>query len=114
MPDTFQPLARILQASYKFNLSRQKCFILLIEGLISARTVNLAVLSASMFGSAKIASHYKRLQRFMKEVVFDCEPTARLLASLSGIMCEPKCRFYAIPPTKTPTLHDYDVAVALT
>ena len=90
MPDTFQPLSKLLHATFKFNLSRTKCLVLLIEGLISARTVNLAGLSARMFGGAKIASNYRRLQRFMSEVVFDWEPLAWLLASLSGILGEAK------------------------
>jgi hypothetical protein len=90
MPDTFQPLATILQAAFKFNLSRIKCLVLLIEGLLSSRTVNLATLSASMCGNAKVASHYKRLQRFLREVVFDWKSTARLLASLLPINDESK------------------------
>ena len=90
MADTFQPLVRLLQAEFKFNLSRIKCLVLLIEGLISARTVNLAELSASMSGVAKVGSHYTRLRRFMQEVRFDWAPLARLLASLSGIMNEEK------------------------
>ncbi|MDA0967528.1 MAG: transposase [Proteobacteria bacterium] len=85
MPDTFQPLATILQAAFNFNLSRIKCLVLLIEGLISARTVNLATLSAGMCGDAKVASNYKKLQRFMREVVFDWEAVARLLASFLPI-----------------------------
>lgn len=90
MPDTFQPLTKLLETTFKFNLSRTKCLILLIEGLISARSVNLAALAACMSGGAKISSNYIKLQRFMREVVFDWEPTARLLASVSGIMDEEK------------------------
>lgn len=90
MPDTFQPLKKLLQATYKFNLSRTKCLIMLIEGLISSRTVNLAVLAASMCGGAKVSSNYIRLQRFMREVIFEWDPTARLLASLCGIYGETK------------------------
>ena len=90
MQDTFQQLSNLLQTAFKFNLSRIKCLVLLIEGLISARTVNLAILSTSMRGNAKIASHYKRLQRFMREVVFDWRSTARLLALLSPINDESK------------------------
>lgn len=94
MRDTFQLLTTILKATFKFNLSRTKCLVLLIEGMLSVRTLNLAVLSATMVGRAKIASHYKRLQRFMKEVVFDWRPTARLLASLSGITNEAQWTLY--------------------
>lgn len=90
MPDPFQPLATLIHATFKFNLFRRKCLILLIEGLISTRSVNLASLAANMTGSAKISSNYIKLQRFMREVVFDWEPTARLLASLSGISGEEK------------------------
>jgi len=88
MPDAFQPLRKILETTFEFNLSRIKFLVLLIECLISVRTTNLAVLSANMSGTAKISSHYKRLQRFMQEVVFDWEPTARLLAALSGLQNE--------------------------
>ena len=90
MPNPFQPMERLLQETFKFNLSRIRCLVLLIECLLSVRTVNLALLAASMSGGAKVGSHYKRLQRFMKEVVFDWKPLARLLASLSGIDNEAK------------------------
>lgn len=90
MPETFQPLQKLLQSSLGFNLSRIKFLVLFIEALITTRTVNLAALSAQLAGKARIGSHYKRLQRFMRQVTFDWEPTARLLASLSGIMEEGK------------------------
>ena len=61
--------------------------LLLIDALIRRRTVNLSALSSSMDGIAAIDSHYMRLWRFMKEVVFDYAPLARLLAAMMGL-CE--------------------------
>jgi hypothetical protein len=90
MPHNFQPLANLLQSTFKLNLSRIKCLVLLIEGLISTRTVNLAVLATSLSGYAKIGSNYKRLQRFMRQIAFDWAPLAQLLAALSGILGEAK------------------------
>lgn len=90
MPEAFQSFAILLQMKLKFNLSRIKCLILLIEGLTATRTVNMAVLSANLTGSAKIASNYKRLQRFMREVAFDWRTTAQLLASISDLYGQEK------------------------
>jgi len=90
MHNAFQPLEKVLQAEFKFNLSCIKCLVFLIEGLIKVRTVNLASLSTTIPGKAKVMSHYKKLQRFMKEVVFDWEDTARFLVSLFGITNEAK------------------------
>lgn len=90
MPTTFQPLTNILQSILGFNLSRIKCLVSLIEGLILVRTVNLTELASCMLGNAKIQSHYKRLCRFMKEIVFDWHATAQLLASISGILDIPE------------------------
>ena len=85
MPLPFQPLLNLLQSHLEFNLSRIKCQLMLVEGLITSRTVNLAALACGMRGVANVDSHYMRLRRFMKEVAFDYAPLARLLASLMGL-----------------------------
>lgn len=85
MSSPFQPFFTVLHKHLDFNRSRIHCFLLLIEGLIKSRTVNLAVLASGMAGSAAVESHYMRLRRFMKEVVFDYAPLARLLVAIMGL-----------------------------
>ena len=85
MSNPLQPFFTILHEHLKFNRPRIQCLLLLIEGLITSRTVNLAALAAGMVGSATVDSHYMRLRRFMKEVVFDYAPLARLLAAVMGL-----------------------------
>jgi len=78
-------LRNILHKHLEFNRSRVQCLLMLIEGLITSRTVNLAVLAGGMAGAATVESHYMRLRRFMKEMTFDYAPLARLLASIMGL-----------------------------
>jgi hypothetical protein len=46
------------------------------------KTVNFVELATAFSGSAKVASHYRRIQRFFKEVNLQPEPVARWVTSL--------------------------------
>jgi hypothetical protein len=85
MSNPFQPFFNLLHEHLDFNRSRIQCLLMLIEGLVTSRTVNLAMLSGGMRGLAQVDSHYMRLRRFMKEVWFDYAPLARLLAAIMGL-----------------------------
>lgn len=66
----------LLQAHFHWNLSRTKCIAAIITGLITAGTVNLAILCLSIPGTAKQESKYRRIQRLFSEL----RPSPRLTA----------------------------------
>jgi hypothetical protein len=55
---------------------------LFLIALFRVKSVNLAELATGFFGSAKLESSYKRLQRFMGEFELDYHRIARLVAQL--------------------------------
>jgi hypothetical protein len=85
MSTAFQLYEKLLQSYLGFNLSRIHCLTMLVEGLVQSRTVNLALLAPGMAGRAKVGSHYMRLRRFMKEVVFDYRVLARMFVFIMDI-----------------------------
>ena len=67
------------------NAARAKALTLIIFAMINCETVNMSKLSKHLKSDIKQASGYKRLQRFMKEVIFDQTQLARILLSFTGI-----------------------------
>lgn len=57
-------------------------FAALLMALISSRTVNLTLLALELPGNAKIASKYRRLQRFFASFVWRGDEVGRLVLSL--------------------------------
>jgi len=90
MQKPFQPFMKLLQDHLDFNLARTKCLLMLLESMIINRTVNLAVLSGSVGGRAKMDSHYMRFRRFMRLISFDYTVLARLLSAIMGLHNLPK------------------------
>ena len=75
-------LASRLSLEIGLGNDRRLTFCALLVGLISARTVNLTHLAAAFCGPAKLASNYRRLQRFFQHVRLDADWLARTLVSL--------------------------------
>lgn len=81
----FQPLEKLIDKYFNFNLSRRKClsqFILLMANL---RTVNLAMICQGMFSKAKPSSSYKRLIRFLNCELLLQKPLAKLIVAIKGL-----------------------------
>ena len=78
-PDT---LASTLSRHVGLSNDRRQTLAVLILGLISARTVNLSHLAATFCGPAKLASNYRRLQRFFQYVRLDGDWLAKALVAL--------------------------------
>jgi len=74
-------LTQILKHQLGWNLARVKCLSCLIIALFKVKTVNFAELATAFSGTAKVDSHYRRIQRFFKEVKFQQEMVAHLVAS---------------------------------
>jgi hypothetical protein len=63
-----RPLMDMLHAYFPWHLARIQCLANVLLALIRVRTVNLADLATAFCGTAKVESHYRRLQRFFQEV----------------------------------------------
>jgi hypothetical protein len=74
-------LTEILKLQLGWNLARIKCLSCLIIALFKVKTVNFAELATAFSGSAKVDSHYRRIQRFFKEVQIQPDVVAQLVVS---------------------------------
>jgi Transposase DDE domain len=75
-------LTNVLKFHFGWHLARVKCLSCLIIALFKVKTVNFVELATAFSGSAKVDSHYRRIQRFFKEVHLQQETVARLATSL--------------------------------
>ena len=81
-------LTDVLKFHFGWNLARVKCLSCLIIALFKVKTVNFVELATAFSGSAKVDSHYRRIQRFFKEVHLQQETVAQfgdLLFALRSI-----------------------------
>ena len=74
-------LTRMLKLYLGWHLARVKCLSCLMIALFKVKTVNFAELATAFSGAAKVDSHYRRIQRFFKEVKLQQEIVAQLVAS---------------------------------
>ncbi|CAA9399482.1 hypothetical protein AVDCRST_MAG84-6055 [uncultured Microcoleus sp.] len=63
-------LEQILAANLSWNRARIKFLARFLVSLFQVQTVNLAKIAVVFAGDAKVASNYKRLQRFMRFFLF--------------------------------------------
>ena len=75
-------LAATLSRHVDLSNDRRQTLVVLILGLLSARTVNLTHLAGAFCGPAKLSSNYRRLQRFFQYVRLDADWLARTLVAL--------------------------------
>lgn len=74
-------LTNILQGVLQFNKARINFIAQFIIALIKVRTVNWVEISQAFSGKTKIASKYRRIQRFFQQCAFCKETIACLVAS---------------------------------
>ena len=84
------PLTQFLHDHFGFHLSRTFCLAGLIISLLSSRNINLVLLSHSFPSGVTTSSIYRRLQRFIKEILFEHRHLAKLLVKIMGIEKEEK------------------------
>lgn len=84
---SIHPDALAAKVSRNIGLSndRRHTLVVLIQGLINARTVNLTHLAGTFHGQAKLSSNYRRLQRFFQYVRLDGDWLAKALMALLGL-----------------------------
>ena len=74
-------LTQVLKLHFGWNLVRIKCLTCLIIALFKVKTVNFSELATAFSGSAKVDSHYRRIQRFFKEVHMKPEVVAQIVVA---------------------------------
>jgi DDE family transposase len=81
---SIHPSALAAKVSRAIDLSNDRLctLVVLIQGLINARTVNLTHLAGTFPGAAKLSSNYRRLQRFFQYVRLDGDWLATTLVAL--------------------------------
>ena len=84
---SLSPDALALTLSRHVDLSNDRCqtLVMLVTGLLNARTVNLSHIASQVGGAALVASSYRRLQRFFQHVRLDEDWLARALVGLLGL-----------------------------
>lgn len=87
MISSFDPatLTCLLRNHLSLNLSRIKCLSAMVLSMIEGRSVNLSRLSGLIKSAATSESIYKRVQRFIKEVMFTRAELAPFLLLLMEI-----------------------------
>jgi phosphate starvation-inducible membrane PsiE len=63
-------LEQILAANLSWNRARIKFLARFLVALFQVQTVNLSKIASVFAGDAKVASNYKRLQRFVRFFLF--------------------------------------------
>jgi hypothetical protein len=82
---SIRPLERTLAENVDWNKARINFLAKFLIALIQVRTVNLTEIAAVFPGRAKAASHYKRIQRFLRCFDISYAVIAGLLVSLCGV-----------------------------
>lgn len=84
---SIHPDALAAKVSPTIGLSndRLRTLVVLIQGVINARTVNLTHLAGVFHGPAKLTSNYRRLQRFFQYARLDGDWVAKALMALLGL-----------------------------
>ena len=82
MVDPHQELKAVLSEHLSWHGARIGFLAHFLLALLKVRSVNLAELATGFGGTAKVDSHYKRLQRFFRAFEIDQDALARLLVRL--------------------------------
>jgi Transposase DDE domain len=80
-----RPLERTLAKTVDWNKARINFLAKFLVSLIEVRTVNLTEIAAVFPGRAKVESHYKRIQRFLRFFEISYAVIARWVVSLMGV-----------------------------
>lgn len=77
-------LRQTLSLHVVLSKSRVESMALVVVGMVSARTVNLSHVACERPGAVRIASTYRRLQRFFQHVALPQDWSAPIVARLVG------------------------------
>ncbi|HYX41712.1 MAG TPA: IS4 family transposase [Pyrinomonadaceae bacterium] len=80
-----RPLERTLAENVTWNKARINFLAKFLVALVQVKTINLVQVSSVMSGRAKQASHYKRIQRFLRFFQLPFAELARFVIALIGL-----------------------------
>jgi hypothetical protein len=83
--DVTAALRLSLSGPLSLRKSRLESFCVLVVGVLLSRTVNLRHLACMFPTRAEIASNYRRLQRFVAQVILDGSQLARVIVRIAGL-----------------------------
>ena len=75
-------LTTTLNNFFNWHKSRMNCFVQILLGLFSVKTVNLTEIACSFASNAKKESSYRRLQRFFNSFTIDLNLVALFVFNL--------------------------------
>jgi hypothetical protein len=75
----------MLQHHLQWNAARLAFVSTFLIALMRVKTVNLAEIATGFSGEAKVASHYKRIQRFSRDFEVDYESIALMIVKVMKI-----------------------------
>ncbi|PON13924.1 IS4 family transposase, partial [Candidatus Entotheonella serta] len=75
-------LTHVLKLHFGWHLTRIKGLSSFMVASLKVKTVNFVELATAFSGSAKVDSHYRRIQRFFKEIQLQQDAIARCVVSL--------------------------------
>jgi hypothetical protein len=78
-------LERTLAQNVAWNRARLNFLARFLVAVVQVKTVNLAQVASVFGGRARPASHYKRIQRFLRHFALPYAQVARLVARLVGV-----------------------------
>jgi Transposase DDE domain len=87
--DVTAALRLSLSGPLSLRKSRLESFCVLVVGVLLSRTVNLRHLACMFPTRAEIASNYRRLQRFVAQVILDGSQLARVIVRIAGLGAGP-------------------------
>lgn len=79
------PLTKFLSNHFFLNNARINCLALFIVSLLKSKHINLVHVSQVCNSKASVNSTYRRLQRFLSEVLFNPKHLSKALASIMGL-----------------------------
>lgn len=74
-----------LMPLFPWNQARIDCIAQFVVALLDAQNCNLNSLAQKFRGKAKVESHYKRIQRFLSNYVFDFDHFAKVIAAIMPV-----------------------------
>ena len=86
-------LATSLNQQFNWNKSRMNCFVRMLIGLISVRSVNLQEIATAFDSRSQISSRYRRIQRFFAFFEIDL---AHLSLWLYQLFFQPADKVYVV------------------
>ena len=79
-------LTTTLNLYFQWNKARMDCFVGMLIGLLKLRTINLTELAMGFPSTVKLASRYRRIQRFISDYPLNFDGVAYFIMMWFGFL----------------------------